>query len=561
MGVQAAAFEMLMDAVGRNLSPVIQQLLNSDPHLVHLKGWHGITALHKACLIGDYNSVLMLIQGNSDVNATTEYNETPLHYACKRGIPSIVHLLVQCGAKLDLKDKVGRSGLHHAAEAGSVQVVKYLEEACDVSTSEQDLKLQSPLHIACTYGHYDLFNFLIKNGRCDLLQEDIDGNLPIHLACKHGFGQMTWTMLCLLGVSVLNRRNKNDMTPVDLVLQGDNYGHKEMAPVLTYYREHQEISSVSGPLPLWYGWLFFPFILYAVATLIAQQIQSYQFIVYLVALAIAGFKMNGMSHRINHICRWPNPFYIGLFAAGIIHTTFCYFWLIFPYLYMTWWLTLLSFILCSPLHLMFWSLLHQDPGSVQTSSKDETSGKVLTLLDLCMMRNPPYNYCSSCDLVTSNTTKHCKLCEKCFLHLDHHCLFLLRCVATRNHIRFVWLLILSIANMLAYLLGFILYVNIKYLHQTWTTIIVQICDQQAWPLSLALLNMWSAFWCMSLLHLQYTQVTRGCTTFFRPNEAMSLPLTQLQAMSNFIHFLFNLPLPHTIQHSNILSASLTDVTA
>ncbi|KAI8796357.1 ZDHHC-type palmitoyltransferase 6 [Biomphalaria glabrata] len=558
-GAQATAFEMLMDAVGRNQSPVIQQLLSSDPHLVHLKGWHGITALHKACLIGDYNSVLMLIQANSDVNAATDHLETPLHYACKRGTPSIVHLLVQCGARLDLKDKLGRSALHHAAEAGSVQVVKYLEEVCEVNTGEQDLKLQSPLHIACTYGHYDLFHFLLKNRRCELLQEDIEGNLPIHLACKHGFGHMTWTLLCLSGVSVLSRVNKGGYTPVDLVLQGDSYGHKELAGILTDYREHPN-KPVSGPVLLWYGWLMFPFTLYSVTTILCQQMESYQFLIYLAAFLIAGIAMNGMTHRIKHICRWPNPFYAGVFAAGITHTTFCYFWIIFPYIYTTWWVTLFSFIICPLLHLLFWTLLVKDPGSVTVSTHDISTGKTLTLLDLCMIRNPPYNYCPSCDLVTNEVTKHCKLCDKCFLHLDHHCLFLLKCVAIRNHVHFVWLLILSVLNMLAYLLGFFLYSHTRFDRQSWSDIASQTLHQQAWPLSLVLLNSWSAVWCSFLLHTQYTQVTKGCTTYFMHSVTQPLSLTRLQALTNFVHFLFNSPLPYKNPHSKLYSSHSTEVT-
>lgn len=37
-GLQAAAFEMLLNAISNNQGHVIQQLLNSDPHLVHMKG-------------------------------------------------------------------------------------------------------------------------------------------------------------------------------------------------------------------------------------------------------------------------------------------------------------------------------------------------------------------------------------------------------------------------------------------------------------------------------------------------------------------------------------------
>ena len=40
-------------------------------------------------------------------------------------------------------------------------------------------------------------------------------------------------------------------------------------------------------------------------------------------------------------------------------------------------------------------------------------------------------------IVMPEFTKHCKLCEVCIESLDHHCLFLMNCVARNNHRAFV----------------------------------------------------------------------------------------------------------------------------
>ena len=46
-------------------------------------------------------------------------------------------------------------------------------------------------------------------------------------------------------------------------------------------------------------------------------------------------------------------------------------------------------------------------------------------------------------------TKHCRLCEVCLLSLDHHCLFLTRCVAVKNHRAFVFFMLETmLANVL-----------------------------------------------------------------------------------------------------------------
>lgn len=83
-------------------------------------GWHGQTVLHKACLIGDYETCRVLLHYGADPNAKNDYDETPLHYACKRGQPTIIHMLVQQGGDLDAVDKNGNSMCHHAAQTGSV---------------------------------------------------------------------------------------------------------------------------------------------------------------------------------------------------------------------------------------------------------------------------------------------------------------------------------------------------------------------------------------------------------------------------------------------------------
>ena len=46
-------------------------------------------------------------------------------------------------------------------------------------------------------------------------------------------------------------------------------------------------------------------------------------------------------------------------------------------------------------------------------------------------------------------TKHCRLCDACVLGLDHHCLFLTRCVAVNNHRAFVFFMFeVMLANVL-----------------------------------------------------------------------------------------------------------------
>ncbi|GFO33131.1 palmitoyltransferase [Plakobranchus ocellatus] len=547
LGTQAAAFEMLMNAIGSTLTSVIQQLLSSDPNLVHFRGWHGMTPLHRACLIGEYNVVLLLTQANADVNALNNFSETPLHYASKRGMPTVVHLLLQCGAKIELRDKRGRSALHHAAENGAVDVVRYFQDAFNLDLQTLDNSYQSALHIACVYGHLDLFFHLLNSGNGDLWQLDLDGNLPIHITAKNGFGHMTWTLLSIMGSSALKKKNKAGMTPYDLASQSDSYGHQELIPVLRRYASWPESRPVHGPLWGWYFRHVFPFNFYLALVVISQHMTSQQYLLFGAGFLLAAGLLRTLRHRINHVTRWPEPFYAGFFYGGVLHTTLCFFWLMFPYGYTRWWVLALSLSTIPALHYVYYKLITTEPGYVTSPARDPGTGKVLTMVDLCQMRNPPYRFCHICQIIVSMDTKHCKLCERCFVRMDHHCLFLLRCVARDNHTLFLWLLLLGAANMALYCMSFALYTQELYSSLSWSEIWSHLINQEAWPLTLLILNSLSFCWSVNVLLYQFHFVSTGRTAYFNkaPKGYKVKELTRLQRLINFCHFLLYRPLPHS----------------
>ncbi|VDN21314.1 unnamed protein product [Dibothriocephalus latus] len=55
-------------------------------------------------------------------------------------------------------------------------------------------------------------------------------------------------------------------------------------------------------------------------------------------------------------------------------------------------------------------------------------------------------YCPSCDVLLPLVdvyVKHCKLCKRCYVGHDHHCLFIYNCVAGRNIRFFIFFLLLT----------------------------------------------------------------------------------------------------------------------
>ena len=89
---------------------------------MHLSGFNGQLALHRACLRGDVAIVRLLLKHGADVNAVNDFDETPLHYACKRASLSVLQCLIEHGADLRAEDRAGKGVLHHAAHGGSMYV-------------------------------------------------------------------------------------------------------------------------------------------------------------------------------------------------------------------------------------------------------------------------------------------------------------------------------------------------------------------------------------------------------------------------------------------------------
>lgn len=160
-------------------------------------------------------------------------------------------------------------------------------------------------------------------------------------------------------------------------------------------------------------------------------------------------------------------------------------------------------------------------------------------------------------IVTTKVTKHCRLCGQCYLHMDHHCLFLLKCVASSNHVLFVWLLIVASVNMCFYCLGFYLYTSAVFPELTYSDLFWRLLHNEAWPFSLVCLNIASFMWTSSLIYQQYSVIIKGCTSYFNEWKARQYPLSVCQSISNFLHFLFRMPLPHMNPHSPLYKSEVT----
>ncbi|XP_014783178.1 palmitoyltransferase ZDHHC13 [Octopus bimaculoides] len=537
VGNTSAEYSMLMHGINTCAAPLVHQIVRQNPQLVHQKGWHSQTPLHKASLGGDWTIIYLLLEAGADPNMCNDFDETPLHYVCRRGIASNVHLMLQHNADIQLTDKQGRSVVHHAAQSGSVCVLHYLNSVHNLSLQAMDNNLQTPLHIVCQMGHLEALKYLTKNQRSDVFQKDVDGNTVLHLTAKEGFSHISWILLNVGDCSLLHMKNKQNMTPLDLVLENPKKksDHKQLVSLLSYMSSKKSNQKPPSPLFIWWLQLLQPCLVYTSMLVIAHMTgDQYQGAVAIFALLYFLFLLRKHSHRMNHVCKWPNPVYAGMFSAGLLYSIFTYFLILLPNTRDYIFLHCLSPFLTTLLLYLYWKMLRTDPGTIRYSLSKDGTNCPYTLKDLCV---PPLKveiFCEECEIVRSPRVKHCRLCVTCFQNMDHHCLFLLKCVAKNNHTLFVWFLICCAASLSFFLLTALLYCVNVYKDFTVLETVVILIRSNIWILTLSTMDLFSLAWILTLIRFQFIIVSQGNTTYFQKSDSV---LTSTEKLLNIAYFL------------------------
>ncbi|KAL9109444.1 MAG: hypothetical protein Q9227_005952 [Pyrenula ochraceoflavens] len=193
------------------------QILIENGASVSTRDFQGQTALHQAVLNGFEDTILVLLQSGSDVNARregTRYDHpnyfdrhrchlsitntwakdlTPLMLACGYNSTSdhhqdaqarIIALLLSHGGDPALQDEKGRNSLHYAASTGSIGVMHALI-ATGVDVNIRDQRGMTALHHAAEFGDLEVLQSLCQaNAIVDVA--DARGATPLHFAAQSG---------------------------------------------------------------------------------------------------------------------------------------------------------------------------------------------------------------------------------------------------------------------------------------------------------------------------------------------------------------------------------------
>lgn len=170
------------------LQLVNQQNVNAPYHLL------GETPLYFAISNDHFSTVSILLQAGADVNQSALHGFfTPLIYACARGSLDIATLLLQYKADPNIQDARGNTPLHSAAENGWADIVlKLLEYKAKPNIINENR--DTPLHLAAAYcriteakRNYDYkltVKYLLSSYEADSSAENLQGETFLTKAKK-----------------------------------------------------------------------------------------------------------------------------------------------------------------------------------------------------------------------------------------------------------------------------------------------------------------------------------------------------------------------------------------
>lgn len=146
-------------------------------------------SLHEACLDGDLEAVVRILQSDKDkVIETDENNWTPLYCAIHGGNLEIVQYLLETHnseQQLAAIEEDNWTPLHFACLTRHVDTVRYLVEERDLSPEASELTGWTPLHCAAIQGQLDVVKYLLEDVGVDRNPTVDDGN-ALHLASTTG---------------------------------------------------------------------------------------------------------------------------------------------------------------------------------------------------------------------------------------------------------------------------------------------------------------------------------------------------------------------------------------
>ncbi|KAF8391792.1 hypothetical protein HHK36_022026 [Tetracentron sinense] len=190
------------------------------------------TVLHEALR---YDITILLVEKKPELIKEQDiYGRTALHYVASYYEYSCVEvaklLLEKDSSVAYIQDKDDRSPLHFAAGKGYQDISREIIAKYPDTIDMVDKRGQNAFHVCIGKAHLWVLRYLTKDVRDDevLNQKDNDGNTPLHLAVISGNPDLVECMLEKKGRVDTDTMNKDNFTPMDLAIRGENASKQEI---------------------------------------------------------------------------------------------------------------------------------------------------------------------------------------------------------------------------------------------------------------------------------------------------------------------------------------------
>ncbi|KAF8391811.1 hypothetical protein HHK36_022045 [Tetracentron sinense] len=233
--VNEAGESPLYLAAKGGLIEIVHQVVLESSHPYPHGGPNGLTALHATVIWGHYDITILLVKKKPELIKEQDiYGRTALHYVASYYEYSCVEvaklLLEKDSSVAYIQDKDDRSPLHFAAGKGYQDISREIIAKYPDTIDMVDKRGQNAFHVCIGKAHLWVLRYLMKDVRDDevLNQKDNDGNTPLHLAVISGNPDLVESMLEKKGRVDTDTMKKDNFTPMDLAIRGENASKQEI---------------------------------------------------------------------------------------------------------------------------------------------------------------------------------------------------------------------------------------------------------------------------------------------------------------------------------------------
>ncbi|WP_025784622.1 ankyrin repeat domain-containing protein [Sporosarcina sp. D27] len=185
--------QQLISAVAEGDTKTVLELLEGGAD-INATNNQGDTALMAATKKNNVDTVKVLIEQGADINIQNNNKDNVLLYAGAEGLLEIVKLAVQAGADTTITNRFGGTALIPASDRGHVDIVEEL-----LTNSDTDVNHLNDLHWTALLeavilgdgsGDYQQIVQLLVDHGADVNISDRDGVTPLEHAEKRGFREI-----------------------------------------------------------------------------------------------------------------------------------------------------------------------------------------------------------------------------------------------------------------------------------------------------------------------------------------------------------------------------------